>query len=360
MSDLLLFLGAGISTPLNVPTMTEMVESFEKSLGRQADVASVGPRTVVPSKRLEKLLYDEIKRGLLHEYGRYDIESVLIVLQSLKSDSFTGAYEAFLLDQMGKERSDIVTVTRKKSAVNLERSLISYILEQCKLDITVYEANRNYYDLLFNFIGNIDNTLKSDKRLGICTYTTNYDRYLDRYLLDRFSNNYTQAVQDYYSTSGSDGRLSIEPDYHFIKSWTPSNEYVKLHGSVDWYLDKSERVMRTLEPLSETQKRRVMLYPTTEKPYYLEPWVRLMMLFRKALERIDHWLVIGYSFNDDYLRAIFEEALNLPRKRLLVISRNGREIVKRHFSDRKNVRGLNCEVKKINRCLDYAQEWFKV
>ena len=143
-----------------------------------------------------------------------------------------------------------------------------------------------------------------------------------------------------------------------MRSTNPHNDYVKLHGSIDWFSDLNGKVVRTVEPFSE-YKRGIMIYPTSEKPLYLEPWIRLLMLFKRALAQSLYWVVIGYSFNDEYTRNIILETLSRGFHKLAIIGRSGTDTKNRFFDRYSNVRGFDCEVQDIVNCKREIVDWIR-
>ncbi len=363
MSDLLLFLGAGVSTSFEVPVMSKMVEEFETQLLDNDSMSEQGRHYLemindvgIYDEDVE--LYSEISNVLRNEFGRYDLETVLIVLQTLSDSEKKDAYEAYILSLFGKRRTDLLTEKKKHSATKLKTMITQHILGECMMFMSRYERYRHLYSDFFKMFEEIDPSLYHRDMLPFSIYTTNYDRYLDRYLQERYTGRYSTAVTDYFLYDGIEGRLRIDPGMHFSRSFDPSNEYVKLHGSTNWYLAQNGEVIQRSEPTEENRKRRVLLYPTSEKPYYLNPWANIMMLFRRALERKNHWIAIGYSFNDDYLRGIFEEKLESSMKKLLIISPNGKDTAQKFFKGHKNVVGINCEFSKIRDYVGDIHQWF--
>ena len=341
-SEFLLFLGAGTSTPFGVPTMSQMAEEFDEYIG----------------KRPQEALYQEITLALKQLYNRYDIETVLSVIQGLRSPSYVDPYEAFIFHKVGKERLGIITPQLQQSASELEKTLVKFILEKCDLNKNKYEQKKGVYDKLFAFLGEVSPQLKIENKLRLNIYTTNYDRYLDRYLNDTFAPNYNSAVKDYFEQSGEEAYLRLNESY-FTSEYVPSDQFVKLHGSVNWYKSGAGKVVRTLEPLKDYEENRVMIYPTNDKPLYLEPWVSLLVLFRNALDKSKNWIVMGYSFNDEYLRGVFEEKLKSGDHRLVIIGKEGKKIAKTRFKGNKSVLGLKCEFDNLKTCVDDVQQWFK-
>lgn len=72
-----------------------------------------------------------------------------------------------------------------------------------------------------------------------------------------------------------------------------------------------------------------MFYPIQQKDLHLYPWFDLFYRFKEDLQRTKTWIVIGYSFNDEFILNVFREALRIGDHRLILVSHN---IVEQKFS----------------------------
>lgn len=166
--------------------------------------------------------------------------------------------------------------------------------------------------------------------------TTNYDLILERY--------------DYYN---------IEPERHLLRrgfkrlprgyDWEEpilkienvQNEviYLKLHGSIDWWLrGRDKNIVPREGPeslLGEEYLGRVMIYPIYGKTTTRRPFVTLYEAFRKFLKADTIFVCIGYSFRDKSINDGFLEALEEDSSKRLVIinSRSSRERIARVVQD---------------------------
>ena len=62
-----------------------------------------------------------------------------------------------------------------------------------------------------------------------------------------------------------------------------------------------------------------MLFPIQQKDLYLHPWFALFTDFKYGLMHTEKWYVVGYAFNDDFIRNVFVEQLKQKTKPALVI-----------------------------------------
>jgi len=324
--------------------MSQMVEEFEHSLLEGSD---------------EKKLYEDISSSLKRSYGRYDLETVLSVLESLESQDNMHPFVAFINDRLKKCSIPPIVTNESATSASLIRKLKDFLVNECKFDGDNYQKNQIVYkNLLDNVVAEIENTSNSgDFMCNI--YTTNYDCYLDRFLEERFSEQYYYKITDYFEKTGKPPYLNIFDEY-FLKSYNPNNEYVKLHGSIDWFSTPNGKVVKTSNPFP-TYTPDIMIYPTSDKPLYREPWIMLMMLFKRALKQTDYWIAIGYSFNDEYIRNMFLENLSSdpPKHKLAIISPSAEETKGHFFNENSNVKGFNCKIQDIVKCKNEIIEWIK-
>ena len=111
--------------------------------------------------------------------------------------------------------------------------------------------------------------------------------------------------------------------------------FSKLHGSLDWTMEVDTgnwiRKTSTSFNLSPTEGQ-IMLFPIQQKNLYLQPWFTLLQDLKLGLSKKDTWYVIGYAFNDVFIKNMFEESLRSRNARLIIINPEAKEI-KEKFSD---------------------------
>lgn len=103
---------------------------------------------------------------------------------------------------------------------------------------------------------------------------------------------------------------------HDKKYKSPFRIY-KLHGSINWVKDQNEVVRRI--PLGATpDESKVMIYPCEQKYVQTQFGVYeiLMKEFRERLRlqtRNNQLIVLGYSFNDEHINVVIEDAIQANR-----------------------------------------------
>jgi hypothetical protein len=117
---------------------------------------------------------------------------------------------------------------------------------------------------------------------------------------------------------------------------TTNVKLVKLHGSLNWYkiddktIVKSERERMNIG--GKSVKGQAMLYPIRQKDLYLEPWFNLFRGLKKDLFQTPIWIVIGYSFNDPFIKGIFLECLERGRHKMIIVHPCAQNIKEKMFN----------------------------
>ena len=100
----------------------------------------------------------------------------------------------------------------------------------------------------------------------------------------------------------------------------------------------------------------MILYPLHQKDLYLYPWFELFKGFKHDLSKTKNWISIGYSFNDEFIRNIFHEALDDNMHKLVIVAPDANGIVSDKFSDYKDhirkINGKFGETETVSRILD--------
>lgn len=304
----LVFFGAGASKPFGIPTMQEMVSKFEKEI------------------KLENTeLYDfylEIKNTLAEEYeeSRVDIESILSVINGISTNTSPVQLGPFAFYYMSKNNViDEFTTKDRELAKKLEEKLHNCIRDACNVKKRGFDLKDIYeksYLPLFKYMVSPHND-------AVCmdwkAYTTNYDN-----IFEWFCDAH-RPPEDHFEQIGESNRYSFEKN--------PLRDEVtlsKLHGSLDWTREAESGSIIRINPDSYNPvptEGDVMLFPIQQKDLYLHPWFTLFQDLKAGLEDKKIWYVVGYAFNDEFIRNTFQESLaNDNSKRLTVIDPNANEI----------------------------------
>jgi hypothetical protein len=167
------------------------------------------------------------------------------------------------------------------------------------------------------------------KQLFNYVAATNYDLILEGYDKDY------QFPEGHFLRRGfSRGGYCWNESYLDLEANEERVEYLKLHGSIDWWIRERDgkTVPRecTESLMGERSTRRYMIYPIYEKHVTLEPYASLYNHFRKWLSYDEVYIAIGYSFRDPSINNAFSDALNRNNgSRLIIINRSPCRIVNR-------------------------------
>jgi len=106
---------------------------------------------------------------------------------------------------------------------------------------------------------------------------------------------------------------------------------VKLHGSIDWWIRRSDKKVITREcPTSlmgEVYDKRLMVYPAYDKRTTRDPFSSLHNIFQRILHTHDVFVVVGYSFRDFSINEAFQNILEKNEgSRMVIINRNLKRI----------------------------------
>jgi SIR2-like domain len=167
--------------------------------------------------------------------------------------------------------------------------------------------------------------------------TVNYDLVLEIY--GRQTN--VAGVPKFFTSRGFRDDDGIQVlNVPLIREGSNNPDYIKLHGSIDWWLDDSHRVISSLvgpENPFEVLTERTIIYPIYEKHITRDPFFTLYEYFRRRLFREDIIIVIGYSFRDLTINNAFSDWLaSKPESRLIITARKENHEVIRRIIDNDN------------------------
>jgi hypothetical protein len=166
-----------------------------------------------------------------------------------------------------------------------------------------------------------------ERRPPVALFTTNYDTLIEDAL----------ALSRIRTADGfSGGAMAFwDPDHQsdafeqpFISKGTGEAQakVYKLHGSIDWFRDKQDVVVRRREGAGypSDDPSRLLIYPQATKYQVTQkdPFARLFASFRSALNADNEGLlaIIGYSFGDDHVNEEIERALRRRGNKITVLA----------------------------------------
>jgi hypothetical protein len=321
-------LGAGASRPFEIPTLKELTHSF--------------PGIIAPD---EKALYADIEKALKEAWSDDpDLEAVFTVIDDLsrgaplRETGHTATYlsQHLVREKTGKDPGDMGRLSPNPEVVNvairLRKKFQEFIKDQCWNTDTVKlsEICWKYSDLLGKLaqkIGSSNQRTSSDGRTfsfptQTSIYTTNYDLCFE-YFMTEFIH---APLNLGFIIDQINARQFLPDKIKHLQKLREHDEMklVKLHGSVDWFIDAEGKITReTSVPTQSFVPRRVvgemMLYPIQEKGLYREPYFTMLEIFKEELAQTYTWIVIGHKFTDPIIRDTFVEASSPDKTIILVL-----------------------------------------
>lgn len=238
-------------------------------------------------------------------------------------------------DEEKRKRADGVQRKIKDGLESFSKSILEGERNIATADKPKREEAFNY---LVSFLMSFASRMGTRERLHL--FTTNYDRVIEAgadvaglRLIDRFVGTLSPVfrasrldVDMHYNPPGIRG----EPRY-----LEGVARFTKLHGSVDWF-DFDGAIRRIGLPFGAKDTARylsapgvakdenhLMVYPNAAKDRETAayPYVELFRDFAASICRPNSTLICyGYSFGDEHINRVIEDALTIPSAHLVVIS----------------------------------------
>ena len=179
--------------------------------------------------------------------------------------------------------------------------------------------------------------IRDESKELLLIYTTNYDRVLETYWEEK-------EINDLFQNRGL-----VQLDLERLIN-TMNIKLVKLHGSIDWFKLDDGRIVRSPDKRVKIGGRFVegeaMLYPIQQKDLYAYPWLDIFRQFKEDLKTTKNWIVLGYSFNDEYVKAMFLEVLKDRRldHKLIIVHPHVEEIVTKFGGKQDNIHAIKAKL----------------
>ena len=225
----MLFLGAGASKAVGLPTLPELTQEIRKTFND-------------PFERIDRLLREPA--GIEYPENELDLEIYLTIIDSLTEPTQSirelGPFAVYLYKLLENKESVNVIMNNEEIRMLKEKiiQLMDGILRQ-RIDV---ELVKKLYDELFE-IGNLISEItdaSGGKVSNIFDHvaTTNYDLVLENYASETENRSYYLTQRGFQKISGG------IVDYLDLVSLRRSNpNYSKLHGSIDWWKRDDGRIV---------------------------------------------------------------------------------------------------------------------
>lgn len=280
----LLFIGAGASVELGIPSMRPMAEQFRDHLH---DLAL--PTAVV--EKIDSLIDDRSK----------DMERAIDVIDRLE-----GGHQAKI--DLG-EAPDDTEIAPYRTIRQEAEWFVQHCCEQIKSDAAI----RMWAP-----------TLRASANIELTIASTNYDRAIE-ITAARLSVTLEDGFEDFLGKEFAKWRGPQDTDRITL---------LKLHGSTDWYRAENDNVLKLRHPMPLYGKLKIvpeeypqhplhsaLVLPSREKVTNLSPFPTLAAEFRHKAKTAEVAIFLGSSLRDPHMRDVCEAcALTKPT---FIVSRSG-------------------------------------
>lgn len=327
MAEPLIFLGAGASQPFDIPTMEGFVDAFSKELESSGTTE-------------EKDLYADIKNSTTNIFGRVDLEAVFSLVNVLTEKDWgtgLGSFSPFFYKRyldvslppiFNLEKISLTKLEEDvKIALELKKKFESFVREECEIKDDQYEP---VYEVYTDFFNNLSRgsgfmpkggTRKQSVLLRQWPmFTTNYDLCVEEFCKE-FNINLNTGVYENRT------RRQFQVNTRLLNADGSDHlSLAKLHGSLKWFRHDDGSIIERAGQSGVGMRTyglhkivgEVMIFPIRQKEMYLDPYLEMIYFFARKLKECKAWLIIGYQFNDDILRTMFETYSSEDKTMILV------------------------------------------
>ncbi len=289
--EVIVLLGAGSSVQAGIPHSKKMIEELESLLRHEKTWNDYED------------LYYFMKSSILYADGilgkfenNFDIERLVNILSELEKREtaelypFIGSWNQRLIELAGYD-FDII----KKFKQDILTQLLSWV--------TIQDYDKSaYYKGLYKF--------QTEYNFSLRVFTLNYDLCVER-----------NKPEDKNLEIGFDEKTKAWDWKRFQRkeAFEPDVYLYKMHGSIDWERDprKTNIIRQTAHP----SKNPDLIFGTNYKLQYVDPYLFYAYELRRYSLEAGVILTIGYSFRDEHINGIIEQALQKERdKKVVVVS----------------------------------------
>jgi hypothetical protein len=303
MVKAILFVGAGASAGLDMPTTQQFIEKLRQ---RWQNMESV-------LKNFRK--YHQADKTKQQKQETIDSEYLRDWLIELRKSAVS-------IQNLSQNEPFKTNVSRTEHAEKFINAIIENFdafTRDCYTEVNPDKAYQHYKPLLSVF--------ERNERIDIPVFTTNYDLV--------FESMEDSELCEWHIETGmhQTGRRVLFDNKIFQQKYSGNSNRLliyKLHGSTDWWINKDTRKIQQI-PLDHQAPKNcleLLIYPTrekfekiNEKPFSYN-YDKLRKYFTSQGMKV--CIVIGYSFRDRFINDIFYDCLKQNLK-LLIFDNNLKE-----------------------------------
>jgi len=310
---MIIFLGAGASSPFEIPVTRDFAIEIVETINRDNTV-------IVNNKNFLNELKDFFA-------DRFDLEVLLTVLDDLSRENLLEIISPVTTQFLFANR-DLMKYTEDPKFRESVNSLFTHAVDLIRKKILLKtreqkEVILQAYDKLFGVLSEVSGSSRTSAggrysypgELG-WVFTTNYDQCIETYLNERRID-----FED-----GINRKFGVNLfEINLINSPRRTPVVVKLHGSVDFFktsdgkivslqfrLDSRQEIEQSVFPLGTRIEDEVLVHPTeagTNRKIVESPFSDLYYQFRRSFQEDPNMIVIGFSFRDRTISSILENVI---------------------------------------------------
>lgn len=294
--EIVILVGAGCSAQASIPTTKEMIDKLETLLKcREWEEYSKFYNFIKSASQ-----YADGIKGKFEE--NIDIERLINVISELEKKEnsvlypFIGSWNPRLLEIAGYDFEIIVKFKQK-------------ILQELKKWVSLKDyKSADYYHRFFEF--------QSEYNYSLRVFSLNYDLCLEE---NKPEGRELERGFDTNTRTWEWKRFERSDDYQ------PVIYLYKLHGSIDWERDiEKGGVLKEVDSIPDVPD---LIFGTDYKMQYIDPYLFSLYELRKYSLLSKVILSIGYSFRDEHINGILEQALqNRADRRIIAVTPNADKI----------------------------------
>jgi hypothetical protein len=335
MTRVAVLLGAGASVDAGIPDTTQMTKRLVEAVGS----ARWSSPSVVTA--LNFVVATLNARDTLHGSGPFDtvdVERVFSAIEALGSRN-----ELDISAFVSSWSSDILQVDRDDAQLSsLAGALRGHILD------TRFPNERQIADTLRNFVEKMTGTgsgpifqqtlrvmidelreilrVQSDKSVSYLRPLADLARDQPNGLVVA-TLNYDLTVETMSQAAGIGCTTGID-NWSATGAWDFPRDGIrllKLHGSIDWLLELatpkpgflSQQRISVGDQSGPRDRPAIVFGQTKLRPD--GPFIELLLEFARALDTVDHLVVVGYSFRDDHVNEQVRRWINAESSRTITV-----------------------------------------
>lgn len=288
-----LFLGAGASVFVSMPTTKELLDLVRKRVRERASEPQRNPKH---QKYVMRVIEDGAYSDIEQLYG--GIETIINASTKDNCRPIVGK----MVDPAGIKHDQII-----RELMDLRLAVRNTLLESFRISTTMLDSIKLVYD-------KVRTTMRQGRTGG---HTTVYRRREEEFLV--FTTNYDLVMEEYGRSAGFEIVNGFKPSGYLGRIWDDkwthdaerSMHLVKLHGSVNWWLDADGNIREIGGIQERDADHDIMIAPTEGgKRYDGKPFYSLMERFGRKMEEIDVLFVVGFSYRDDEIVRIIKNRVN--------------------------------------------------